>query len=365
MAGRAGRPSYDSFGEAICLAGTEGEKDAVYDQYIMGEPEDIYSKLAVEPVLRTYLLSLIASNFLKSKEQIIAFFEKTFWAYQFKDMHKLEGSIQKMLMLLEEWEFISSTQDEFVSASDLDNIKFKATLLGKRVAELYLDPLTAHELIKGIKNATAVRALSFSFLQLMSYTLEMRPLLNVPTREYDIVQEELNKYADRLLMDEPSFYDDDSADFMKSIKTAMLFDEWINEKDEEYILERFGVRPGELKVKLDIADWLFYSCQEIVKILQFPDVGRKLSKLRLRLSYGIKEELFALIRIRNIGRVRARNLFKNGVKDVRDIKNVDIIKLTQIIGKATALKVKKEVGLEIKEVPKGTRKGQLSIKKFK
>ena len=44
MAGRAGRPKYDKIGEAICLAKSNSEKDEIYNTYILGEPEEIYSK---------------------------------------------------------------------------------------------------------------------------------------------------------------------------------------------------------------------------------------------------------------------------------------------------------------------------------
>ena len=80
QAGRAGRPSFDKYGEAICIAASKSEKDNIHEKYIKGEPEEIYSKLAVEPVLRTYLLSLIATDFVKTKQQIFEFFSKTFWA---------------------------------------------------------------------------------------------------------------------------------------------------------------------------------------------------------------------------------------------------------------------------------------------
>jgi len=94
------------------------------------------------------------------------FFSKTFYAHQFKDLYKLEMIIEKILDMLEEWEFVKvgdikspalavkqislrstsrspCTSREFVTADELDGdigAKIKATRLGKRVAELYIDP---------------------------------------------------------------------------------------------------------------------------------------------------------------------------------------------------------------------------------
>ena len=49
MAGRAGRPEYETYGEAITIAKDDAEKENIYDRYVCGTPEEIYSKLAVEP----------------------------------------------------------------------------------------------------------------------------------------------------------------------------------------------------------------------------------------------------------------------------------------------------------------------------
>ena len=65
------------------------------------------------------------------------FFSKTFWASQFKDMGKIEMMIDRMLQLLEEWEFIKGTGGgDFQVASEIGEERYKATLIGKRVAEL-------------------------------------------------------------------------------------------------------------------------------------------------------------------------------------------------------------------------------------
>ncbi|MCH8328825.1 MAG: DEAD/DEAH box helicase, partial [Nanoarchaeota archaeon] len=183
MSGRAGRPKFDKFGEAIVVAISENDKKNLYEKYVLGSPEEIYSKLAVEPVLRTYLLSLIAANFVNTKKQIIDFFSRTFWAFQFTDMDKLTLIIDKMLDLLEEWEFIQQNgkKEDFTDADkmDGDDEKIKATLMGKRVAELYIDPLTAYFFITCLRNASDKKIKDISFLHMICHTLEIRPLLRV------------------------------------------------------------------------------------------------------------------------------------------------------------------------------------------
>ncbi len=361
QSGRAGRPKFDKTGEAIAIAGSEGEKNKIYEMYILGEPEDIYSKLAVEPVLRTYLLSLIAADFTRNKSQIMDFFERTFWAYQFRDFGKLEMIISKMLDLLEEWEFIARKKNEFRDADKFENEEIRVTVMGKRVAELYIDPLTAFFIISCLRNASDKKINEFSLLQMACHTLEMRPLLRVGAKENEKIQEELIKHESFLLEHEPSMYEPEYDDFLNSIKTALMFIDWTDEKDEEFLLEQYNLRPGELRVKLDNADWLLYSSEEISRILHYQSLIREIAKLRLRMKYGVREELLPLLRLEQIGRVRARKLYNNKIKDIGDVKKADFLKLVQILGEKVALNVKKQVGEEIKEIPSGKRKGQISL----
>ncbi|MDP3765808.1 MAG: helicase-related protein [Nanoarchaeota archaeon] len=361
MSGRAGRPNYDKEGQSITVALSKGEKEKIEERYLNGSPEEIYSKLAVEPVLRTYVLSLIAANFTPTKKQLFGFFDKTFYAYQFKDLRRLHATISKVIDMLEEWEFILRSGDDFSSANDLDE-KFKTTLIGKRVAELYIDPLTAHFIITCMRNASDKRTDAFSFLQMISHTLEIRPLLKVGIRGYDKIQEVMLELSDFLLENEPSMYEPEYEDFLNSVKTALMFNHWVNEQDEEFLLEEYNIRPGELRSKLDIADWLLYATEEISKIMHYQSLIKEIVKLRLRLRYGVKEELLTLVRLENIGRVRARLLFRNRLRDIKDIKNTDLTTLIQILGEKVALSLKKQLGQEQTEVPENKRKGQISLR---
>ncbi len=384
MCGRAGRPRFDTEGQAVIVAGTESEEEEVTERYIHGEPEAIFSKLAVEPVLRTYLLSLIATGIVGNRPEIMSFFSRTFWSHQYKDFKQLEKTIDKMLFLLEEWEFISRSDsgnkgtaaplstlgngNEFISASEIKDDAVKPTLLGTRVAELYLDPLTAHEIMAGLRKATAKKIaepVPFQLLQLISSTLEMRPLLRVKVRELEDFQAVLAEQGGMLLIDEPSMFEDGYDDFLSSIKTAKFFDEWIDEKDEEYLLEKYGIRPGEVHAKLGNADWLLYSASELAKLMRMQQLLRHITKLRFRVEHGVREELLPLLQLRGIGRVRARKLFSNRIKNLADVKTADVSSLTQILGSGKiAIDIKQQLGEKTEAVKEGKRKGQINLKDY-
>jgi len=382
--GRAGRPSYDNFGEAICIADSDDEKSEIYEKYILGEPEDIISKLAVEPIMRTYILSLIASEFVNSTSSLEDFFSSTFYAKQYGDTKKLNKIISKMLDQLEEWRFIEIEGNKEHGQNDLDkdfvsalkytfkhvDKRIKATLLGHRVSELYLDPYTANFMIERLKNALLINIKednfnSFSLMQLVCSCLELRPLLRVKNKEVDDMIEYVNQNSNYLLAEAPEMFDDDYDEFLSSMKTTKFFMEWLDEKDEEYLLEKYDVRPGEIASKKDIADWLLYSAEELSKLMKMHPLIKDIAKLRFRLKYGAKEELIPLLQLKNIGRVRSRIMFNNRIKDISDVKKIDLTTLTGLLGKNIALDVKRQVGQELSEekvqVKEGKRKGQINL----
>ena len=95
----------------------------------------------------------------------------------------------------------------------------------------------------------------------------MRPLLRIKSKEQDKVQEGLVKNYDLLLEKEPSAFDFEYDAFMDSVKTALFFEAWINEKDEDFLMEEYSIAPGEIRIKTEIADWLLYASEELIKIV--------------------------------------------------------------------------------------------------
>ena len=286
-------------------------------------------------------------------------------------MKKLTAIIDRMLDLLERYEFIRTkggvVSSDFISADEIndDTSRIRATLLGKRVAELYIDPLTAHHIIKGIRLSSEKVITTFGLLQMVCNTLEMRPLLRIKTKEYDLIQQELVKFETELLVKEPLIYEPEYDNFLNSVKTTMFMEEWIDERDEDFLLEKYDIRPGEIRYKLERAEWLLYAAEELALLQQFSEVITEIKKLRFRLKYGVKEEIIPLLKLKNIGRVRARKLYLNGIRNIGDVKKADVLSLFQLLGRAVAIDVKKQVGDEVKvEIPKRRRKGQMSLSKY-
>ena len=330
--GRAGRPQYDEFGESIIVSKSLSEAEELVEHYIKGKPENIESKLAQESILRMHTLSLIAGSVTKKKESILGFFSKTFFGHQYEDINLIESKIDKILSELIEWGFVEG-----------DIFAFGATRLGRRMSELYIDPLTAHNFIVALKKADKIKIDNFSILQLICQSDEIRPLITIKANELPKIEEVLAGEEDLLLADELKNWDMGYESFLESVKMAMCFGEWINEETEDYFLEEFKITPGELHSKLEIADWLLYCLQEIAVITKYSGLLGFLRKLRVRLSYGIKEELVDLVRLRGIGRVRSRKLFKAGIRNLSALKDASLDRLSDIIGSSVAKSVKEQL----------------------
>ena len=138
----------------------------------------------------------------------------------------------------------------------------------------------------------------------------------------------------------------------------------MEEKDDDWLLEKFDVRPGESRAKLETANWLLYTCQELAKLSEKPTFSRIASKVRFRLKYGVKEELLPLLKLKEVGRVRARKMFSNGIKTLGDVKKVNVMKLRQLFGDKIASIIKEQVGEKVETISTDKRKGQMSIGKY-
>ena len=109
MCGRAGRPQYDPYGEAVLMARNNGAKTRLMEEYIMGETEAIKSKLGSEPALRSHILATIATGYARNTEELMAFIDKSFFAHQM-DIWTIEHLIEKIPASLPRTMMISRPQ---------------------------------------------------------------------------------------------------------------------------------------------------------------------------------------------------------------------------------------------------------------
>ncbi len=328
MFGRAGRPQYDKWGEGILIAKNEKDFAQLAEIYFSDSLEKIESKIFSESALRTHILALLSTNFCQTIDDLINFFSHTFFGYRCSSLNFLEEEILNILETLEKWNFIEKKR------------RLKATILGKRISQLYLDPLTAHFYLEGLKAPFSFE--DFPLLCLLAKALELKASFFLKSKDFPKIEEAFLRYQKEISV-LPSTDDDE---FLKEIKLALIFQKWIEEVPEKEILEGFDLPPGELKQRLKIGDWLLYSLIELGKVISLSKEKIEIIKeMRERMRYGVKKELLYLVKIKGIGRQRARILFNANLINPQKIKEVSLFKLSKLLkSKKLAEKIKSQLG---------------------
>ncbi|UCG45881.1 MAG: DEAD/DEAH box helicase [Candidatus Bathyarchaeota archaeon] len=335
MAGRAGRPRYDRVGEAVLIAKTEDEHQYLMESYVLSEPERIWSKLAVERTLRSHVLATIAAEFAHTEQGIHEFFSKTFYAYQYGS-DAIKGVTAKILKFL---------FDETMIETNRENVS--ATKFGRRVSELYIDPISGVEIRDALLNRAKVLT-DMSFLHLIAHTPDMFPKLRPYSNEIDQLALFVDEHQDEFMLKVPEEWVDRIAyeNFLGEVKLASVLNAWIEETTEDETIGKFRVQSGDLYRLISTARWLLYATHELAALFGHKDLSRNLAQLTERVKRGVKSELLPLVKLEGIGRVRARILFNSGLKTIRDIKRAPLENLTNLplIGPRVAKRIKEQVG---------------------
>ncbi len=335
MVGRAGRPMYDKIGESVLIAKTEEERDYLFNSFVLAKRERIWSKLGVEKVLRSHVLATIASDFARTDQGVYDFFGRTLYAFQY-ELVTIKSIITKILNFLYKEGMIS-----------VEGQNIYATPFGKRVSQLYIDPLSAIIIRDGFTRR-ASKITNLSFLHLVAHTPDMFPKVRSSASEIERLAMLADEHRHEFLVDVPDEWDDRIAyeEFLSEIKASLVLRTWIEESSEEDIVDRFNFEPGDLYHLIETSKWLLHASNELGKLLRQKDLLPRLTELQERVSKGVKRELLHLTRLEGIGRVRARILFNAGLKSTEDLKKASVDKLTELplIGVGVAKSIKEQVG---------------------
>ncbi|SFL39556.1 helicase [Halogranum rubrum] len=380
MCGRAGRPGLDPYGEAVLLAKDSETMDELFERYVWAEAEDVRSKLAAEPALRTHLLATVASGFANTRQGLLDFLDQTLYATQTTESGRLETVTDTVLAYLEANEFIEREEGTI-----------RATNIGHTVSRLYLDPMSAAEIIDGLRYAADKRVEKLRVIEgggsASKSSKSSRPSKSknepdetagfttaselqaerdgedddvedgddenldaddfettypTPLGLYHLVSRTPDMYelylksGDRETYTElcyereaeflgrtPSEYEDVAfEDWLAALKTARLLEDWASETDEDRITDRYGVGPGDIRGKVDTAQWLLGAAEQLAGDL---DLGNNVAvrEAKKRVEYGVREELLNLAGVRGVGRKRARRLYEAGIVSRADLRDAD------------------------------------------
>ncbi|WP_254532205.1 ATP-dependent DNA helicase [Natrinema gelatinilyticum] len=365
MMGRAGRPGLDPYGEAVLLAKSHDESDELFDRYVWADPEPVRSKLAAEPALRTHVLATIASGFARTRNGLLEFLEATLYASQSTEAGRLETVTDTVLAYLESNDFIERDGGDgggddgteggndvgaFTSADDLadrssQDESLEATSLGHTVSRLYLDPMSAAEIVHGLERADE-RPTALGLYQLVSRTPDMYELY-LRSGEDETFGELYYEREAELLGDAPSEFEEDRfEDWLAALKTGKLLEDWADETDEERLTDRYKIGPGDLRGKVDTAEWLLGAAESLAAEID-SEWTVAVREARARVEHGVGEELLELVSVGGIGRKRARSLYERGIETPSDLRTADKgVVLDALKGEKTAETILENAGRE-------------------
>ena len=334
MAGRAGRPGLDPYGEAVLIARSEDEIDYLFRNYINARVEDVKSKFLTDKNLATHILSAIASGYASSINDVMRFISSTLGYVQggfdknefLRDL--LRRKVDDVINFLVESGFLERMDGNVA-----------ATALGSLLNNLYLDPYTANTYIRGLRARDETNDLGYTHLIVQSPEV---PRLRVRRNEFDNYLELVLDNWDYLLIKPPisrdeiengEFEDEELEDYLSTVKTAVMLLDWANEAPEDELYKNYDVGPGDLRVYSDLMDWLASAVAKLAGALNMRRHEERLNILRWRLTYGVRDELIELVvNLEGVGRARARALYNAGFRSVEDVANADPRVITMIRG---------------------------------
>jgi helicase len=331
LCGRAGRPKYDTFGESIIIAESGVNAQEIYDHYVLGNPEPLRSQMTNDKSVRVHLLSTIATIPGMKKSEIYELFESTLFAQQYRKA-TVDFKVDTALSYLESEELIKSRNGRYI-----------ATDFGRRNSLLYIDPVTAVEFRKAIQSiqrqTTEVNndnKYTLGFLHLITNSPDFYPKLSLRKKDVDELITIFQEHNSEL------FYQISEYECSRSLIAVY---KWINETSDRVLNDRFGIEPGDMHRIAENSEWLAYSLYEVSKVIKREDLLGSLYKLKIRIKYGIKEELSSLVTLEGIGRIRARALYDAGLTNIGKVTNTSESKLSAIpkIGPTVAKKLKQQL----------------------
>ncbi|HDI73590.1 MAG TPA: DEAD/DEAH box helicase [Candidatus Korarchaeota archaeon] len=308
MVGRAGRPRYDRYGEAFVVVGSDRDAKRVFKRYLSSDPEPITSSLYDISQLRNHVLALISSQGYMDREDLYEIFQRTLLFIQ-GGRRLLERSLPYVLSSLEREGFLTS-----------EGTGYRATPVGKRVSELYVDPSSAYLMIQSmdelVRRFRAATELELPVLHLLAMLPDM-PRISMQRGKRTLLEGVLEE-LEMLLPPEESPISSFS-ELLQITKAALALSMWISGQSEGDIEEKLGIEPGDLRGLAETGGWLCYAYSEIVRLLGGDDVSDWLRKLSSRIRHGVVEEMLPLVSLKGVGRVRARILYEAGYRTVKDI----------------------------------------------
>jgi helicase len=320
MAGRAGRPRLDPYGEAVLIAKDQGQVEELFEWYIEAPPEEVHSRIAEPTALYTHILSLIASGFAKNCNELTSFMNRTFYVHEHRQGPLIQKAVDAALAFLVSAEMVVEIGKHLGS-----------TEFGTLVSKLYIDPRSAAMIVSALREKDTYTDLGL--LQVICSTPDM-PKLYVRNTDMAALTRMIDDHSEDLWFTVPQ-EEEEAEPYYRALKTAMLLSDWTDELSDAKICERYSVGPGDIYGMVESVTWLLHASAELSRMFG-SSFRQKVREYEICMKNGTRRELLPLIGLRGIGRVRARRLFNNGMKNPDEVLARGIEEVTTILGQGVA-----------------------------
>ena len=235
-----------------------------------------------------------------------------------------------------------------------DENGFESTKFGIRIFYLRIDPETAFDMTGYIEDYLRGTKHTFGILYMITNLREFYSQYPIP-----------DKYQgnmDDLIDPNEKLYRNQEFSREYCFKSLLILYKWIDAMTYRDMSDHFDAEPGDIFYIKENVKNLVYVFTEIIKfwrdyakenkqkkiVSEYQSLIDESDLLKLQIQHGVPEKYLELVKIKQIGRVRAQILYKNGYKNRLDLKKVKIEKLAAIdkIGMVIAKSIKLQVGKE-------------------
>lgn len=309
MVGRAGRPKYDPRGDAYILV-PESTKDEHIErlkrkspikstmlEYVGTEANPHYKTLAF------HVVSEIHHGSIKTKDGFRAWFRKSLAYHQ---QHAFDDNvIDRTIQMLEQCRAIV-----------VENEEYKCTAVGKIASMFYYSPFDVSDLRRNFKMVFEQK------LEDNDYALAMA-IGNVDTNKWAVVnryeKEQMAMFQTKVerMFGESTF-------LPGAIKHGFAYYNMLKGKKVEVFQALQATLLIDLERTMQVVNSIDTMSCKWEKQAWF-------KILKLRLQYGVEADLVELVRIPNVGNVRANRLKDKKIKSLGDFLNYDASVLAKIM----------------------------------
>ena len=315
MSGRAGRPQYDDVGYSYLIAKTMDEAINLNEYYVEGEIELTNSKLVDnKDAIYKQIIAQIASSLSKNLDELTEFFGKTLYGYQMKNNPSMALFAEDSLKYELENALSFLLQNGIIRATPEG---LKTTEFGYLIAKSNYSVETAVKIKEYVTGMSEIKAEEFIYA--LCETPDV-PLISFKGRKSkDPVRDKLSEVGLFAI------------DIGIKEATAVSLMEWINERNEYEIENRYNVYSASTRRSAYETSRLVKFAKDTSEVLGDYSNLKEFDILSARLYYGVKEDIIPLVvGVKRLGRKRARNLVNIFGNDLSGVSENELQKVEGI-----------------------------------